>query len=105
MGLPSVGGECTDEPAAVQRWYRPAMRRADPWLVAQLIIQSTHALSPLVAVQPVYMSPYAAAEMVATLGHLHGRRVDLNMVDIQRSPGDLHHTNLVFERAGASVAV
>lgn len=78
---------------------------ADPWLVAQLIIQSTHALSPLVAVQPVYMSPYAAAEMVATLGHLHGRRVDLNMVDIPRSPDDLHHTNLVFERVGASVAV
>ena len=51
------------------------------------------------------MSPYAAAEMVATLGHLHGRRVDLNMVDIRRSPDDLHHTNLVFERAGASVAV
>jgi hypothetical protein len=43
--------------------------------------------------------------MVATLGHLRGRRVDLNMVDIPRSPDDLHHTNLVFERAGASVAV
>ena len=53
---------------------------ADPWLVAQLIIQSTNALSPLVAVQPVYMTPYAAAKMVATLGYLHGRRVDLNMV-------------------------
>ena len=53
---------------------------ADPWLVAQLIIQSTHRLSPLVAVQPVYMTPYAAAKMVATLGYLHGRRVDLNMV-------------------------
>lgn len=39
------------------------------------------------------------------IGHLHGRRVDLNMVDIPRSSGDLHHTNLVFERAGASVAV
>ena len=52
----------------------------DPWLVAQLIIQCTHALSPLVAVQPVYMTPYAAAKMVATLGYLHGRRVDLNMV-------------------------
>ena len=53
---------------------------ADPWLVAQWIIQCTHALSPLVAVQPVYMTPYAAAKMVATLGYLHGRRVDLNMV-------------------------
>ena len=51
------------------------------------------------------MSLYAAAEMVATLGHLHGRRVDLNMVDIPRSPDDLYHTNVAFERAGASVAL
>ena len=53
---------------------------ADPWLVAQLVIQGTTTLSPLVALQPIYMSPYAAAKMVSTLGYLHGRRVDLNMV-------------------------
>jgi alkanesulfonate monooxygenase len=52
----------------------------DPWLVAQLIVQSTTSLSPLVAVQPVYMHPYSAAKMVASLAHLHGRRVYLNMV-------------------------
>jgi alkanesulfonate monooxygenase len=52
----------------------------DPWLVAQLIIQSTSTLSPLVAVQPVYMHPFTAAKMVASLGLLHGRRVYLNMV-------------------------
>src|SRR5581483_11809487 len=52
----------------------------DPWLVAQVIIQNTRALSPLVAVQPIYMHPYAAAKIVSTLGFLHGRRVFLNMV-------------------------
>src|SRR5438034_5756648 len=52
----------------------------DPWLVAQLIIQHTDRLCPLVAVQPVYMHPYTVAKMVATLGFLHGRRVYLNMV-------------------------
>src|SRR5262247_2400804 len=52
----------------------------DPWLVSQIIIQSTEALCPLVAVQPVYMHPYSVAKMVATLGFLHGRRVFLNMV-------------------------
>src|SRR5215813_8657032 len=31
----------------------------DPWLVSQIIIQSTEALCPLVAVQPVYMHPYS----------------------------------------------
>ena len=68
---------------------------ADPWLVAQLIIQSRHALNPLVVVQPVYMSPCTAADMVATLA---------TFTDVA-SPDDLHHTNLVLERAGASVAV
>jgi len=52
----------------------------DPWLVAQLVLQNTSALSPLVAVQPVYMHPYAAAKIIATLGFLHGRRIFLNMV-------------------------
>src|SRR6266705_1748122 len=52
----------------------------DPWLVSQVIIQNTHSLCPLVAVQPVYMHPYAVAKMVSTLAFLHGRRVFLNMV-------------------------
>lgn len=52
----------------------------DPWLVAQLIIGETRELCPLVAVQPIYMHPYWAAKMVATLAHLHDRRVFLNMV-------------------------
>jgi alkanesulfonate monooxygenase len=52
----------------------------DPWLLAQAIIQGTDSLSPLVAVQPLYMHPYSAAKMVATLGHLYGRRVHLNLV-------------------------
>src|SRR6267143_5492904 len=52
----------------------------DPWLVAQVIIQNTRALCPLVAVQPLYMHPYSVAKMVTTLGNLHGRRLYLNMV-------------------------
>lgn len=52
----------------------------DPWLLSQIIIQQTERLCPLVAVQPVYMHPYTVAKMVASIGHLHGRRVYLNMV-------------------------
>lgn len=52
----------------------------DPWLVAQVVVQATRTLSPLVAVQPVYMHPYTVAKMVTTLSYLHGRRIDLNMV-------------------------
>ena len=52
----------------------------DPWLVAQLTLQATEQLCPLVAVQPVYMVPYTAAKMVASLGSLHNRRIWLNML-------------------------
>jgi alkanesulfonate monooxygenase len=52
----------------------------DPWLVAQIILQNTKKLCPLVAIQPIYMHPYSVAKMVASFGHLYGRRVYLNMV-------------------------
>src|SRR5262244_211389 len=52
----------------------------DPWLVAQAVLAGTRQLSPLVAVQPVYMHPYSVAKMVASLGFLYHRRVYLNMV-------------------------
>jgi alkanesulfonate monooxygenase len=52
----------------------------DPWLAAQIIIRNTSRLSPLVAIQPVYLHPYAAAKMVASLGFLYGRRLYLNMI-------------------------
>jgi alkanesulfonate monooxygenase len=52
----------------------------DPWLVSQVVIRSTERLNPLVAVQPVYMHPYAVARMVASIARMHGRSVHLNMV-------------------------
>src|SRR5262245_4754986 len=55
-------------------------RLVDPWLVAQSIVQNTSSICPLVAVQPVYMHPYTVAKIVASIGHLYGRRLYLNMV-------------------------
>lgn len=52
----------------------------DPWLVSQIIIQTTNSLCPLVAVQPVYLHPYAVAKMIASFGFLYRRRIYLNMV-------------------------
>ncbi len=52
----------------------------DPWLVSQVIIESTTSLAPLVAVQPAYMHPYTVAKMVASFGFLYGRQLYLNMV-------------------------
>ena len=52
----------------------------DPWLVSQIIVQSTRRLAPLIALQPIYMGPYTAAKMVSTMAFLHGRRLYLNML-------------------------
>jgi alkanesulfonate monooxygenase len=52
----------------------------DPWLVSQLLVEATERLSPLVAVQPIYMHPYTVAKMVTSLGYLHGRPIYLNLL-------------------------
>jgi alkanesulfonate monooxygenase len=52
----------------------------DPWAVAQLIMANTSALVPLVAVNPIYQHPLSTARTINTFGHLHDRRVDLNLV-------------------------
>ena len=82
--------EYLDRIREVARWSEQAGYRGilvytdnsivDPWLVTQLIVEATERLSPLVAIQPVYMHPYSVAKMVASIGHLHGRRLHLNVV-------------------------
>jgi alkanesulfonate monooxygenase len=52
----------------------------DAWLVADTIVRNTNALSPLVAVQPIYMHPYTVAKAVTSIGALWERRIYLNMV-------------------------
>jgi alkanesulfonate monooxygenase len=83
-------GEYLRRVADVSRWSDEAGYRGilvytdnslvDPWLVSQVILQHTTSLCPLVAIQPIYMHPYTAAKMVASLAFLHGRRVYLNML-------------------------
>jgi alkanesulfonate monooxygenase len=55
-------------------------RLVDPWLLSEVIVQNTRTLAPLVAVQPVYMHPYAVATLVASFAYLHGRQLFLNWV-------------------------
>jgi alkanesulfonate monooxygenase len=52
----------------------------DPWPVAQIVMQNTTRLLPLVAVQPIYMHPYWLAKEITSLAYLHERRVALNML-------------------------
>ena len=52
----------------------------DPWVIAQKIMEHTRRLTPLVAVNPVYIHPFTVARMVSSVVALRGRRVDLNLV-------------------------
>ncbi|MCK1813204.1 LLM class flavin-dependent oxidoreductase [Streptomyces sp. XM4011] len=52
----------------------------DPWIAAQAAIVHSTRLEPLVAVNPTAMHPLTAARTLASLGHLHGRRVDVNLI-------------------------
>jgi len=117
-GLPDYGARV----AEVSRWSEGQGCRGalvytdnsmlDPWLVAQLMIEQTRELRPLVAVQPVYTHPYTVAKAVTTLGTLHGRAVDINWVaggftrDLQAlgeaTPHDERYERLV-EYAGVVV--
>jgi alkanesulfonate monooxygenase len=52
----------------------------DGWMVAQSTIVNSATFVPLVAIQPMDMTPFALARAVASLALLYGRRVDLNFV-------------------------
>lgn len=52
----------------------------DPWVLATAVIGSNSRLIPMIAVNPVYVHPVAAARMVASIGHIYGRAVSLNLI-------------------------
>jgi len=65
-------------------------RLVDPWLVSQVIVQSTRTLGPLIAVQPAYMHPFTVANMIATFAALYGRRLFIHWVT-SPSPDETPH--------------
>jgi alkanesulfonate monooxygenase len=52
----------------------------EPWVVAQRVLAGTRQLSPLVAINPLYMHPFTAAKFISSFAHLYGRRTYVNLV-------------------------
>jgi alkanesulfonate monooxygenase len=52
----------------------------DPWLVAHTVLIDSTNLSPLIAVNPIYMHPFTVAKMISSFAYMYGRKVFLNMV-------------------------
>jgi alkanesulfonate monooxygenase len=52
----------------------------DNWDLAQVVLEHTKRLIPLIATQPVYMHPYYVAKKIATFAYLYNRRIALNML-------------------------
>lgn len=51
-----------------------------PWVAAQETLCRTDCVSPLVAVNPIYMHPFTAAKFVSSLTQVFGRKIYLNMI-------------------------
>lgn len=51
----------------------------EPWVAAQTVIDR-YGVSPLVAVNPVYMHPFSVAKMISSYAYSFGQRTFLNMV-------------------------
>ncbi|MER5197931.1 LLM class flavin-dependent oxidoreductase [Streptomyces sp. NPDC002755] len=85
-----TGPEFRRRAVDVARWTEAAGHRGllvytdntlvDPWAAAQLMIEHTETLVPLVAVQPLFRHPFDVARAISSIGYLHGRQVDLNLV-------------------------
>lgn len=54
--------------------------QVDPWLVANILLGHTKRLTPLVALQPLYMHPFTAAKLIASLSLLYDRPVNINFI-------------------------
>ena len=52
----------------------------DGWSVAQIIFEHTNTLAPLIAVNPVYIAPYALAKKIVSLSFMYKRRIDINWI-------------------------
>jgi alkanesulfonate monooxygenase len=55
-------------------------RQLDPWVSADLLLRNSSKISPLVAVQPLYMHPYTLAKAVVSLSILYHRPINLNFI-------------------------
>lgn len=55
-------------------------KQFDPWLCANVILSATKRISPLIALQPLYMHPFTAAKLIASLSFLYSRTIYLNII-------------------------
>lgn len=52
----------------------------EPWFLAQELVRNHPRLSPLVAVNPIYMHPFTVARFISAIATLYRRRCYLNLV-------------------------
>jgi alkanesulfonate monooxygenase len=82
----------------------------EPWAVAQEVLRRTTSISPLVAVNPIYMHPFTVAKMTASLVRLYGRKIYLNMVtgtalSYQKAMGDQLSHDERYVRLGEYIEI
>jgi alkanesulfonate monooxygenase len=82
----------------------------EPWAVTHELLRRTTSISPLVAVNPIYMHPFTVAKMIASLVRLYGRKIYLNMItgtalSHQKAMGDRLSHDERYDRLGEYIRI
>ncbi len=82
----------------------------DTWIVADAIFNHSKHMSPLIAVNPIYMHPFSAAKMISSFAYIHQRKTFLNCVtgtsnnDLDSLNDNLNHSER-YERLGEYMGI
>ena len=69
----------------------------EPWVWGQHLLEKTNHLSPIIAINPIYIHPFAAARFIASFSNLFQRKIWVNFItgsaeaDLSQSGDSLNH--------------
>jgi len=75
----------------------------EPWTAAHYVLANTKSMSPLIAVNPVYMHPFTVAKMISSMAALYNRQIYLNLVT-GTAISDLHSLGDRERRVGNRIS-
>ena len=83
---------------------------AEPWVVAQRLLERTERLMPLVAINPIYAHPFTVAKQISSFAYVYGRATALNMVagaalSYQQALGDDLEHGARYDRLGEFLTI
>lgn len=69
----------------------------EPWVLAQQLLSCSRSIIPFIAVNPMYMHPYTAAQKILSFSKLYNRKVNLNFI-AGTSLSDLESMSMLLDK-------